>query len=307
MFLLMLACAGSDTAITGTADSGAVDSIAPRPPPTVIAQPERLVGFADVHGDLAATLGVLALAGVIDDQQQWSGGTTLVVQTGDQLDRGDDEQAILDLFEQLIDQADAAGGGFYPLLGNHETMNVALDFRYVTDGGFADFADTPYDAEDPELAELPEEERGRAAAFRPGGPYAQVLAGHNMVMQVGDTVFVHGGILPAHAQAGLETINAEVQAWIRGESEPPVDWISGEAPVWTRLYSDDSADQACDVLGDALEVLGAARMVVGHTVQDVANPACDGRVWRMDVGMAEHYGGTAAALVIEGGEATLLE
>jgi hypothetical protein len=58
---------------------------------------------------------------------------------------------------------------------------------------------------------------------------------------------------------------------------------------------------------ETLEVLGASRMVVGHTVQDAANPACDGKVWRMDVGMAAHYGGSPAALAIENGTVTLLE
>jgi len=276
-------------------------------PPSVVPAPARLIGFADVHGDLAANLAVLQLAGLTDAAGAWIGGETVVVQTGDQMDRGDDEQAILDLFEQLRVQAAAAGGAFYPLLGNHETMNVELDFRYVTDGGFADFADTSYDADDPALAHLPEEQRARAAAFRPGGPYALILATHNMVMQVGDTVFVHGGILPEHAAAGLDTINGEVQAWMRGEAEAPEDWISGECPVWTRLYSDDDAEPACDMLTEALATLGAARMVVGHTIQDVPNPACDGRVWRMDVGMSDYYGGSPAALLIEGEAVTLLE
>jgi hypothetical protein len=276
------------------------------PPPSTLDAPARLVGFADVHGDLQAALDVLALAGVIDEERHWSGGETVVVQTGDQLDRGDDEQAILDLFEQLSAEAWEAGGAFYPLLGNHETINVELDFRYVTPGGFADFLDTPFAADDAEVLSYPEEERGRVAAFRPGGPYALMLAGHNLSMQVGDTVFVHGGILPAHAEAGLETINSEVQAWMRGEAEAPDRWLDGEGPVWTRAYSDDDEPLACDDLTEALDTLGAARMVVGHTVQDEANPACDGKVWRMDVGMAEHYGGGLAALVVEGDEVTLL-
>ncbi len=278
------------------------------PPPTVLEAPERLVAFADVHGDLAAARGVLLLAGLIDVNDAWTGGTTVVVQTGDQLDRGDDEQAILDLFEALREQAWAAGGGFYPLLGNHETMNVGLDLRYVTDGGFADFADTPYNPADPTLTTYPLEQRGRVAAFRPGGPYAVMLAGHNLTMRVGDTVFVHGGILPDHARAGLATINAEVQAWMRGEAEEPDQWThSDTAPVWSRHYSDDPDTADCITLTETLEILGAARMVVGHTVQTTANPDCDGKVWRMDVGMASYYGGSPAALEIAGETVTLLQ
>jgi hypothetical protein len=278
------------------------------PPPAVVAAPERLIAFADVHGDLSATRSVLKLSGLIDESDAWIGGSTVVVQTGDQLDRGDDEQAILDLFETLSAQAWAAGGAFYPLLGNHETMNVGLDLRYVTDGGFADFADTEFDPADPQISAYPEEQRGRVAAFRPGGPYAQILAGHNLTMMVGDTVFVHGGILPDHATAGLATINAEVQAWMRGEASEPNQWThSDAAPVWTRGYSDGPDESDCATLIETLEILGATRMVVGHTVQTTANPACDGKVWRMDVGMANYYGGSPAALEIVGESVTLLQ
>jgi hypothetical protein len=278
------------------------------PPPAVVAAPQRLVAFADVHGDLSATRNVLRLAGLIGDDDTWTGDQTVVVQTGDQLDRGDDERAILDLFESLSEQAWAAGGAFYPLLGNHETMNVGLDFRYVTDGGWADFETIEYDDNDPQLAEYPAAQRGRVAAFRPGGPYAMMLSGHNLTMMVGDTVFVHGGILPAHAQAGLQQINEDVQTWIRGDGAEPDEWThSDSSPVWTRGYSSGTEASDCATLTETLEILGASRMVVGHTVQDSANPACDGKVWRMDVGMAAHYGGSPAALEVKDGVVTLLQ
>ena len=61
---------------------------------------QRIVAFGDVHGDLEAARGALRLAGAIDEQDRWIGGDLIVVQTGDQLDRGDQEQAILDLFER---------------------------------------------------------------------------------------------------------------------------------------------------------------------------------------------------------------
>ena len=276
--------------------------------PTVLPAPSRLIGFADVHGDLNATRAVLKLAGLIDENDGWTGGDTVVVQTGDQLDRGDDEQAILDLFERLSDESRAAGGGFYPLLGNHEILNVALDLRYITAGGFTDFTDTPYEANDPELKSYPESQRGRIAAFRPGGPYANVLAQHNMPMMVGDTVFVHGGILPEHARIGLESINADVQAWMRGDAQEPERWTrSRTSPAWSRHYSNEPDAADCALLSETLSILGAQRMVVGHTVQKGANAACDGKVWRMDVGMAAHYGGRPAALEIVGNTIQLLQ
>ena len=53
--------------------------------------------------------------------------------------------------------------------------------------------------------------------------------------------------------------------------------------------------------------MGAKRMVVGHTVQPsgISN-ACQGRVWRIDVGMSRAFGGPIEVLQIAGGEVTVL-
>ena len=132
--------------------------------------PERLVALGDVHGDIAATRRALRLAGAIDADDHWIGGELVVVQTGDQLDRGDDEQAILELFAKVQREAAAAGGAVHVLNGNHEFMNALGDLRYVTPGGYADFADAPgVDIGRPELgaamAETREQARARVAAF----------------------------------------------------------------------------------------------------------------------------------------------
>ena len=237
---------------------------------------------------------------MIDAQDNWSGSQDLVVQVGDQVDRGNDERAILVWFDQLADQAFAAGGGFYALNGNHETMNVSLDFRYVTPGGYVDFADVPVPA-DLEIDQLPENERGRAAAFRPGGPFALMLANQNTVMVVGRTVFVHGGVLPQHFIAGLRNINAEVQAWMRGEQGKPSAIRGDESLVWSRHFSRDTTAEHCALLAETLDLAGADRMVVAHTVQDGGiNSVCGEQVWRVDVGLAAHYGGSTQVLEIQG-------
>jgi len=58
------------------------------------------------------------------NRSRWIGGELVVVQTGDILDRGDDEQAILDLLFRIEAEAKAAGGALVLLLGNHELMNA---------------------------------------------------------------------------------------------------------------------------------------------------------------------------------------
>jgi hypothetical protein len=272
------------------------------------AAPSRIVAFGDVHGDLGATRSALRLAGAIDDADRWIGGPLIVVQTGDQLDRGDDEQAILELFERLRVEAAAAGGAVYALLGNHELMNVRGDLRYVTEGGFADFVDAvDYDPEDPFLAQFEPHQRARMAALRPGGPFALLLAGRNLILQLGDNVFVHGGVLPEHVIYGIDRINLETQAWLRGDAPLPPILEGSDSPQWTRLYTREPDSLACDVLGKVLERLGAQRIVMGHTIQDGGiAPACDGLAWGIDVGMAAHYGGSAEVLEIVGDSVRVL-
>ena len=285
---------------------------------------QRIVAFGDVHGDLEAARGALRLAGAINEQDRWIGGELIVVQTGDQLDRGDQEQAILDLFERLRIESKAAGGAFHALLGNHELMNARGDLRYVTDGGFADFMDAvEYDPGDSLrivdfssrgtsrsaiLADFEPHQRARMAALMPGGPYADMLAHRQVILQVGDNVFVHGGVLPDHVAYGIDEINSSAQAWLRGEADLPSVLQGSESPQWTRLYSRDPDSLACGVLEEALTALEAKRIVMGHTIQESGiTSACGARAWRIDVAMAAYYGGSVEVLEIVGDSVRVLK
>lgn len=71
-------------------------------------------------------------------------------------------------------------------------------------------------------------------------------------------------------------------------------FLSGRnAVVWSRAYSAAAADRCdCEQLAEVLaRVPGAARMVVGHTIQEGGiNSACGGRVLRVDVGLSRGCG-----------------
>lgn len=272
------------------------------------AGPKRIVAFGDVHGDLEATRQALRLAGAIDEEDRWIGGSMVVVQTGDQLDRGDDEQAILDLFDRLRREAAEAGGGFHALLGNHEIMNVEGDLRYVTEGGFLDFAHVvEVDPDDPVLALFEPHERARMAAFLPGRPYALVLARRDVIYQVDGNVFVHGGVLPVHVAYGIGRLNQEARAWLRGEAELPDILVGPDSPHWTRLYSQEPDSVACQTLSEVLDALRAKRMIMGHTVQRGGiTQACGGQAWLLDVGLAARYGGPSQVLEIVGDSVRVL-
>jgi len=260
-------------------------------------QTGRLVAIGDLHGDMDATRRALRLAGAIDESDVWIGGDLQIVQTGDILDRGDDEQEILDLFAKLTTAAAAAGGAIIQLQGNHELMNAMGDFRYVTRGGFVDFVEG--DVPEPLTAEA------RARAFFPGGHYARKLAAHDMVAVVGDSVFVHGGVLPRFTKS-LEKSNRDARCYLLGAlEEPPQAVLDPEGPLWTREFSNDDTD--CERLSQTLDALGVKRMVVGHTPQlGGITSACDERVWRIDTGMASYYQGPTEVLEIDKGAARVV-
>ncbi len=97
-------------------------------------------------------------------------------------------------------------------------------------------------------------------------------------------------------------MNAEVAAWMRrdklpdgeGYAAPPfLAMGDGNSVMWNRQLGRESYTNpidrfhACNLVGQALARAGAARLVVGHTPQmRGVNSECDGKVWRVDVGMS---------------------
>lgn len=276
----------------------------------------RVLAVGDLHGDLEKLRQAMRLAGVTDGRDRWIGGDAVVVQVGDQLDRGDEEVAVLYFLERLKRDADRAGGAVIVLNGNHETMNVGGRFRYATDEGAEEFQRWRHtqivgkalkhmcgkgegSCNPGNTGKLPEgmHQRwaARYAALQPGGPLSKrFLAQNPTAVQVGNTLFVHGGLLPEHCEYGLHRINQEIRDWMLGNAGTPEqpDIVRGRnSLVWARHYSHVEESKCdCDVLNDALKKMkGVDRVVVGHTVQQPGgiSAACNGRVFRVDVGMSK--------------------
>ena len=197
---------------------------------------ERVVAVGDVHGNLEGFTAVLKMSGLIDDQGQWTGGRTTLVQLGDLIDRGPKSRAVLDFVIALQPEASRRGGSVRVSLGNHEVMNLIGDMRYVVAADYEAFADNR------------SEQRRRAAfrdysslaarkgrmvveadwmkahpagfmehreAFSPQGKYGKWLRTLPAVNRVDDSVFLHGGINPALAIKTIDQLNSGVKAEIQ--------------------------------------------------------------------------------------------
>jgi hypothetical protein len=202
---------------------------------------ERVVAFGDVHGAYDELVALLKTAGLVGADLKWAGGATVAVSLGDLLDRGPASRKVMDLLMRLQGEAAQAGGRLHVILGNHETMNLIGDLRYLVPEDYAAFADDETDAMREEAfaefmarggaaapggegatagepaAEADEAAlreafdrsypRGffaRHAAFAPDGVYGKWLLSLPAVVVVNDTAYVHGGPSRLVGEAGLE-------------------------------------------------------------------------------------------------------
>ena len=275
----------------------------------------RILAIGDVHGDIQKLLDCLFVAGLIAqdaDGIRWVGEDATVVQLGDVLDRGDAEISTVLLIRELDKQARLFGGAFHMLNGNHESLNVAGDFRYVTPGAFWESA---------MAAGLDEAEARRSndavlqarwALYRPGGVMAKELSQNPTVLIVNDEiVFAHGGLLPHHVEYGIQRINDEVARWMRGADctdgsspTPPFTAMGDSNSVmWNRTFGKERCSPYDRMhmktqLDATLDRVGAKAMVVGHTPQmSGLNAECNGRIWRVDVGMSSGVLGAEAQVL----------
>jgi hypothetical protein len=203
---------------------------------------ERIVAIGDVHGSFSPFTGILQQVGLIDTNRQWIGGSAILVQAGDVTSRGTQTRQCLDLLMQLEAQAGKQNGKVIPLLGNHEVMIIMGDLRYVLPEDFQAFAgeqseglrERAYEEYRAFLAERRKHGGVRSAhdeadrqkwmeehplgffefrdAFGPQGLYGRWLRRLDTVAQVGDVLFLHGGLSAGFRFRSIDEINHRVRA-----------------------------------------------------------------------------------------------
>ncbi len=228
------------------------------------AAPVRIIAIGDLHGDYDAFEAILLDAGLMDSRKRWTGDDTILVQTGDVPDRGPDSLRIIKRLQDLQKRAARKGGRVITLVGNHESMNVTGDLRYVHPGEYEAFADrkstqrreatflanreaieTFYLGQDPTLSSTaikamwfeatPLGKLEHQRAWAPDGDVGRWVAQNPAIAIIGDSLFVHGGISAPYTVHSISTMNAMVSdALIARENSAASILYDELGPLWYR-------------------------------------------------------------------------
>lgn len=289
----------------------------PRRPGGRFEEVDSVFAVGDVHGEYDTLRRLLTNAGVIDGSGRWSGGRAHLVLLGDLFDRGPDVTRTLWFLYRLEDEARASGGRVHVVLGNHETMVLTGDLRYVSprEQTLARLHGTSY----PDLFDVRRTVLGRWLASKPG------------LLRIDDALFAHGGVSEPYLGYSVEEFNDTLSAFMGEELfrrwgdttfVPALDSASytrrlrffhGEESVfWFRGYV--TSDTADALLDRVLERHDSRVHVVAHTPVETIAPRYGGRLLPVDLErpasellFLERLGGTLRAYRygLEGGPVRL--
>jgi diadenosine tetraphosphatase ApaH/serine/threonine PP2A family protein phosphatase len=241
------------------------------------------VALSDVHGQFDVMVDLLKRHGVIDRDLKWSFGDGHMVMIGDMFDRGPKVTEVLWFLYGLEVEARAAGGAVHVLLGNHETMVLYDDLRYIN----------------PKYAAVGKMlEASHSQLFNEQTVLGRWLRSKPLLIQVNDMLFVHGGLNPEYTALMLslqETNEAFRESLGRARATlrdtPLASFLYGSrGPLWYRGYfREPKIDSAS--LDALLKQYGVGRMVVGHTTLKGVFSHFGGRVINTDADMQKGKAG----------------
>jgi hypothetical protein len=281
--------------------------------PSILPAVDRIIVIGDIHGDMKMLIKCLKIGKLIDDNNNWIGNDTVIVQVGDQIDscryNGTDDCNqpdtytpnndhpedinILHFMTKLHKNAMKDGGAVYSLMGNHEFMNVLGDMSYVSHNNIKDF--TNYKTTNGNI--IMDGLEARKYAFSPGNDLANFLAcTRKMALIIGSNLFVHAGIIPQMINKyKIDDMNKILTLFLLNEIKQPdvfTDlFISGNtSPMWTRMFG-FKIDNCIDVIQPLKDVYNVNKIYVGHTPQlkSGISSQCNESVWMTDVGMSKAF------------------
>jgi hypothetical protein len=202
---------------------------------------------------------------------------------GDVFDRGAHHTELLWLMYKLEAEAERAGGAVHLILGNHESMVLLGDDRYL----HAKYKEATKAFGAPHYAALWSEKSllGKWLRTKPA------------VMKIRDLLCLHGGLSPeaTHRKLTLDQMNTTVREALEshhGLPEPQqalVSFVMGPSgPLWYRGYFEPKSEQhppraTSDEVASVLDYYEAEKILVGHTAVPTVTPLYDGKIIAVQV------------------------
>jgi len=259
--------------------------------------PDKLFVISDPHADLESFLAILKTGKIIDNNLNWIYSKNQLLILGDVFDRGDDVTTIFWLIYKLEKEASLAGGKVHFLIGNHESMVLQNNMKYVTQKyiSLANRLSVKY-------SEL----------WSSNTELGKWLRSKNTIKIIGKTLFVHGGISEELMKSGLQIneINRDVSINLglsgdelkkKGEKAEII--FGNLGPLWYRgmVLNDEKYFPISQVkIENILKRFKVNRIVVGHTTLDYVTSHHSGKVISIDASSIndpeKHLGG---AILIE--------
>ena len=232
--------------------------------------------MADTHGEYQIAVELLTNQKVIDSALRWSFGKGHFVVLGDVFDRGRNHTQILWLLYKLEAEAKRAGGAVHLLIGNHESMALGGDERYLNPKYLIARDALRID----NYAEL----------WNETTLLGQWLRTKAAVMKIGDYLCLHGGLSREVVDRGLTlaAMNQSVRSSL-GDRQPDGFVMSPNGPLWYRGYFPQAARESgstpatSDDVAKVLAFYKAKAIFVGHTIVPTVMPLYDGRVVAVQV------------------------
>jgi hypothetical protein len=281
----------------------------------------RIIAIGDIHGDYYIFIELLKLAKVIDNNLNWIGKDTYVIQLGDTLD-GKRPNITLDkeyinlpgeieitkLILKLDSKAKKHGGRVISILGNHELY----PFYFYNDDSFNQKYVKNIDLNQyKKLYKV-----SRFKYYKPGvGEGAKLFgATRPLIIQLGQFIFCHGSLNKKFVELCIKNnikkttnskfidiskLNNIVSDWLTGKSKK-VPFFINESDNINPLFNRDLTDpktlnktQCIDLVDSVLQYFKNGNyLVMGHSSHKKICTLCNDTVYRTDIAVSRAFGGT---------------
>ena len=251
----------------------------------VFTMPKKLVAMADIEGNFDGLAGFLQSNKIIDKDFNWSFGKGHFVLNGDLVDRSANVTGVLWLLYKMEMQARSAGGRVHIILGNHDLMNMQ---------GWCEFANPRFQKTLQILTGESDLENAFKTYFSPETFLGKWLSRKNIILKIGNLLFVHAGVSSDVIQQNLSIeqinnlgrMNLYMDNYRSRNTDKVVDAIMGEKGLmWYRglarphTYPMESKKKVKKILRH----FGVDKIIVGHSVVDDICTGYDGMVVKIDV------------------------